>query len=372
MQAFIVGDHEQTNARARQALLRAGHDCPAGHVLALDMAADGLPTAHPELLVVGLSPDPGRALGVLAAARSLGQGRVLVAGPAGDSRLVLQALRAGASDYLDEAELEADLQAALARLGLRTRFGPQPGRTIALLGPSGGCGSSTLAVNVATVLAQQHQSALLLDLKLQTGDLAALLDLRPAHTLADLCQHAARMDRVMFERSLVRHASGVHLLAAPRSLADVRHVTAEGAQQALALGRALFPYVVADLDHSFREEQLPFLRQADVILLVLRLDFNALRHAQRSLDYLRDLGLSSERVRLVVNRYGQPKEVPCGKAEEALGAKIFHYVPDDPKTVNRANNNGVPAVLESPRARVSRSVARLAASVNGRHHHNGH
>jgi pilus assembly protein CpaE len=370
MQAFIVSDHDSTSARARQVLLRAGHDCPASHVLSLDMAADRLAQAHAELVVVGLSPDPERTLGALAEIRSLGQGRVVVVGPAGDSRLVLRTLRAGATDYVDEAELESDLQAALARLRAELGTQAEPARTIALLGPSGGCGSSTLAVNVATVLAREHKSALLFDLKLETGDLAALLDLKPTHTLADLCQNAARMDRVMFERSLVRHGSGVHLLAAPRTFTDVSLVTPEGAHQALTLGRTLFPYVVADLDHSFREEQSQFLRQADVILLVLRLDFNALRHTQRALDYLRDLGISPERVRLVVNRYGQPKEVPCAKAEQALGVKIFHYVPDDPKTVNRANNNGVPAVLESPRARVSRNIARLAASVNGRH--NGH
>jgi MinD-like ATPase involved in chromosome partitioning or flagellar assembly len=45
--------------------------------------------------------------------------------------------------------------------------------------------------------------------------------------------------------------------------------------------------------------------------------------------------------------------------------KIFHWVPDDPKAVNRANNNGVPVVLETPRAGVSRSLAKLAAGVNG-------
>jgi pilus assembly protein CpaE len=47
--------------------------------------------------------------------------------------------------------------------------------------------------------------------------------------------------------------------------------------------------------------------------------------------------------------------------------KISHYIPDEPKTVNRANNNGVPVVLEAPSAKVSRSLAQLAISVNGRH-----
>ena len=117
----------------------------------------------------------------------------------------------------------------------------------------------------------------------------------------------------------------------------------------LTLARAVFPYVVVDLDHSFRDEQIAGApARPTSILLVLRLDFASLRNARRTLDHLEQLGIPRDRLRLVVNRYGQPKEVPAAKAEEALGVKIFHYVPDDPKTVNRANNNGVPVVLESP------------------------
>ena len=71
-------------------------------------------------------------------------------------------------------------------------------------------------------------------------------------------------------------------------------------------------------------------------------------------------------VRSVVNRFGQPQEVPFTKAEEALGLKIAHYVPDDPKTVNRANNNGVPVVLENASCKVSRSLVQLATILNGK------
>jgi pilus assembly protein CpaE len=135
----------------------------------------------------------------------------------------------------------------------------------------------------------------------------------------------------------------------------------------LALARSVFPYVVVDLDHSFRDDQTKVLHQADIILVVLRLEFASLRNTRRTLDHLEQMGIPRDRLRLVVNRYGQPKEVPAAKAEEALGVKIFHFVPDDPKTVNRANNNGVPMVLEAPSAKVSRSLTRLATSVNGHH-----
>jgi pilus assembly protein CpaE len=268
---------------------------------------------------------------------------------------------------VDEVELAVELPAALQRWRSARTSNGSTGRLIALLAASGGCGSSTLAVNVAAALAKVHDTSALIDLKLHAGDLAPLLDLRPTYTLADLCLNVARMDRSMFERTLVRHASGIHLLAPPRNLADLVHVTAEGVKQALVQALSAFPYVVVDLDHSYQEEQTIVLRQADVVLLVLRLDFTSLRNCRRTLEHLEQLGVERDRVRLIVNRYGQPKEIPVSKAEEALGLKVTHYIPDDPKTVNRANNNGVPVIVEAPSTRVSRSVVKLAASVNGQH-----
>jgi pilus assembly protein CpaE len=368
MRAFIVSDHEPSSFRVRQVLLHEGLDCPADGIVSLDRAAQHLARVRPELVVFVLPQDAERALVVLADLRLVTKVGCLVVGAAADTRLVLRVLRGGGTDFVDADALETDLADALGRFRAETPTQAEPGRTIALLAPSGGSGSSTLAVNIATLLAKEHQSALLIDLKLEAGDLAALLDLNPNHTLAELCQNAARMDRSMLERSLTRHASGIHLLAPPRTFAEVGYVTPEGVRQALALGRALFPYVVVDLDHTFREEQTQVLNQADILLLVIRLDFASLRNTQRYLEHLQGrLGIPPDRVRLVVNRHGQPKEVPAAKAEEALGVKIFHYVPDDPRTINRANNNGVPAVLESPSARVCRSLAKLAVSVNGRH-----
>jgi pilus assembly protein CpaE len=371
MQAFLISDDEGLSVSIRHVLLRHGHECPAGNALPPGLALRRLAGARAELIVVILSPDPDRALEVLAEVRGITSARVLVVGPAHDPKLIRRSYQLGAGDYIDENDLDAELEAALARLQSEGPSGPtEAGRVLALLGPSGGSGASTLAVNIATVLAKEHKRALLFDLKLEAGDLAALLDVRPTYTLADLCQNISRLDRVMFERSLAQHDSGVHLLAPPRNIADIRHITPDGVRQALALARTIYPYVVLDLDHSFREEQVHALRQADLILLVMRLDFTSLRNTQRTLDYLGQLGLANDRVRVVVNRYGQPKEVPAAKAEEALGLKIFHYVPDDPKTINRANNNGVPAVLEAPSAKVCRSVAQLAVSVNG--HTQGH
>jgi Flp pilus assembly CpaE family ATPase len=73
-----------------------------------------------------------------------------------------------------------------------------------------------------------------------------------------------------------------------------------------------------------------------------------------------DLPPEPEKVHLVVNRYGQAQEVSAAKAEEALGQAIAHYLPEDAKAINRANNHGVSVVIEAPSARFFKSLARLS------------
>jgi pilus assembly protein CpaE len=368
MNAFLVSDERSPISTIRQAFRRESIDCPAEHVLSYSQAVGQLANGGAELIVAVLPHDSLRsvqALDILSEIPRDESTRVIAIGPAADPKLVIRALRGVVDDYVDINDLENELAGALASWKLKRQSAKPEGKLVAVLAPSGGSGSSTLAVNVATVLAGQHGSAALIDMKLEAGDLASLLDLKPTYTLADISQNIDRLDRVFFERALVRHDSGVHLLAPPRLLADVIGVSSEGVRQAVAMARELFPYVVVDVDHSYRDEQLQVLRPADMILLVIRLDFSALRNARRTLDHLGSLGIAMDRVRLVVNRVGQPKEVPPAKAEEALGLKIFHAIPDDPKSVNRANNNGIPVVLDAPTAKVSKSVMKLAEGING-------
>jgi pilus assembly protein CpaE len=371
MNTYVVSDNEAVSAKIREVLLKGGHDCPDSHVVPL--GAGPSIVGQSELTVVVMSPDPERGLVALRematalggiSLRSAQAKRFLAVGPA-DARLILRTIREGAEEYIDETEVSTELDTVLVRIMSEGLPGGEPGQVISILAPSGGSGSSTLACNLATVLAKEHNQAMLFDLKLGAGVCDAMLDLKPQHTLTDLCRNAERMDRGMFERMLIRHASGVRLLPPPVTFDDMAEITGMGVRQALTMARGIFPYVVIDLDRTYGEEQVEVLQQSDIVMLILRLDFTSLRNTRQTLDHLERLGIMRDRIRLVVNRYGQPKEMRMAQAEEALGLKVFGYIPDDPKTVNRANNNGVPVVLDSPTARVARSIIELAHSING-------
>jgi pilus assembly protein CpaE len=198
------------------------------------------------------------------------------------------------------------------------------------------------------------------DLDLRRGDLGSMLDLKPRHTIIDLCANVQKLDRQMFDEALVKHEGGVHLLGAPRRLDDVQQITSDGVEKIMCFARNAFPFVVVDLEDFFHREQFRALQLSDVILFVYHMDFSALRNTRRTLEYMQKAGIDLDKVQLVANQYGRPKELSISQVESALRAKTQHYLPDDPRTVIHSLNCGVPALVESPRSKLSRAIRKLA------------
>jgi len=163
---------------------------------------------------------------------------------------------------------------------------------------------------------------------------------------------------------LTPHESGVQLLAAPPSLADVQPITSDMAEQIVRLFRATFPFVVADLEDFFHAEQLQLLRSSSVVCFVLRLDFTALRNTRRTLEYLEREGLDLARVQIIVNQYGRPKEIAVGQAEKVLDRKLSLFVPFDQRMAVSSLNRGVPVSWECPKSKIGAAVAKIAEQIS--------
>jgi len=249
MKAFIVGDNDSIMVSVREVLVRHGFDCPVSNALSFLLATDLLSTSKPDVTVLVMSQEPDVDLSILGQVRRGEWGYVIVVGPTSDAQLILKAMRMGADEYADIASCENDLRDALLRHNDNQIDSDTHGKIIACIPACGGCGASTLAVNVATTLAKHHETSALLDFRLASGDLASLLDLEPEHTLSDLSENLFNLDHEMFERMLAKHSSGVHLLASPNNFSEIAEVTPSALREALSMARSMFPYVIADFEH---------------------------------------------------------------------------------------------------------------------------
>ena len=144
-----------------------------------------------------------------------------------------------------------------------------PRQTVAVFGPKGGVGRSTIAVNLAVGLAQFYgQRVALLDADLWFGDLAVLLDLPREPSIADLVGFGEYLDVDLLRRVLHPHSTGVRVLCAPPQPVLVETIPAALPARVARVCRTPFDFVVVDTGASLDEHVVEVLDVADRILLV--------------------------------------------------------------------------------------------------------
>lgn len=365
MQTLIASDDPATAERLRAALAGHGVNCPLSQLVGLDAATSIVASNPIDLVLIVVSSNVERAISAMEEIRRRSRASVVVVGSARDPNLILKIVHVGPDDYLDiDDDFAVQLQRTLGRLRTSAPAGATNGRLVTFVSHSGGSGCSSLAVNLAITLARMHEKCALFDFNLRRGDLATLLNVKPRFSVSDLSRNGSRLDQGVVEQALTAHESGVQLLAAPPSLADVHPVTSDVAEQIVRLLRSSFPYVVADLEDFFHAEQMQLLRSSSVVCFVLRLDFTALRNTRRTLEYLEREGLDLARVQIIINQYGRPKEIAVSQAEKVLDRKLSLFVPFDQRLAVSALNRGVPVAWESPKSKIGAAVAKIAEQIS--------
>ncbi len=327
MKAALVGLHEPELTHLRSIVTRRGVECPAALALSYEGALKQLltPSAGCDLIFLNCSITAEDAAAFIHRLRRQSPALVVAVGSGISADHVLRLIRCGACDFLDlqnPQALEDDLLAMLGRLRHDDQGTNGKGRLISITSASGGCGVSTLAVNLAIALAKKMGTCGLVDLKLRGGDLAVLLNLVPRHTLADVCKQRDELDATLIEQSLTPHASGVRLLASPHFLVNHGKLDAEVIGRAIQLVTAAFPHVVVDIEDIFHREQQETLLASDHVVVVMRLDFPCLLRTQRMLQYLESVGVPTGNIHLVVNRFGMDTQISQRQCCEALGAAL--------------------------------------------------
>ncbi|HEX2142861.1 MAG TPA: hypothetical protein VHK28_11425 [Candidatus Limnocylindria bacterium] len=318
---------------------------------------------------------------------------ILVVAPAGDVEARIAFLEAGADDVITTGfarhELEARVEALLIRAGrLRPetgRGGMPAGEIVTFLSPKGGVGTTTLAINTAILLAggstiggstggradtsspsQPTARVLLVDLDLQFGQVTTHLNVTPRFDIAGLAgDDQALNDPELALAYLTPHTSGVQVLAAPTHPdADFR-VTAEQLDQAIAILRPKFDYVVVDCGSRLDPRTLTILEQASIHVFIIFPEIAALRATSLLLGFLAETATLRARSLFVVNHIFPKELLKTRDIENLLRSKPAAEIPYTEVEMIRAVNEGVPLVLGRPGSPAAMAIHRVAQAVVG-------
>lgn len=374
----IVDPSDNTREELRNVLLGMESVWLEAECSRYEFFTDVIQQSQPDVIVISLDSDQAKALLLISqlAARAPDL-PILAISARGDGQAILQALRSGAREFLTAPVVLEELLKALQRLQRATRNGDarpgaEPGarvesQVIAILGSRGGVGCTSLAVNLGACLAQEPgHSVALVDLDLALGDADVALDLMADYTLADVALNVDRLDMTFLRRSLSKHSSGLSLLPHPVQMEDAALIREDHLQRVIGLLRASYSHLVLDLSKSFSPTDVTALRMADVILLVAQLELSSLRNVVRMLLSLSNDENLAGKVQVVLNRVGGESDISLKKAEETIGKPIFWQVPNEPRPMMEARNQGIPLLQHAPKCKAQASIAGLALALCGK------
>lgn len=240
------------------------------------------------------------------------------------------------------------------------------GILVTVLAGKGGIGKSVVATNLATALAQRGDSRVaLVDLSLQFGDVAALLDVTQPRTIADLAAHNAVADADVVADVLSTTATGLHVLPAPASPELADYVTTQHLRALLDELRRSHEIVIADTNTQLGEVTLEAVESSERIVLLTDYSVTGVKNTRLVMSVLGVLKVPDDKVLLVANNRDARTENALARtqAESFLGSKIALEIPFDPAVVGSAVSRGAPVITTAPDSTVTEAIKQLADLV---------
>ena len=289
-----------------------------------------------------------------------------------ESDLLLEAMRAGAKEFLTQPIKEEEVKKALARFKERMQMGGLPkektrrGRVIDVIGSKGGVGTTTVSVNLAVSMLENKmaESVALVDMNTVFGDIPLFLALKPTHHWGRLTDNMDRLDQTLLMDVLTKHPSGVYVLPSANHLNGNRSTTPEATKVVINMMRTMFDCIVIDSGQSVNRLTQAAMELSDDILLVTLLSLPCLATTTNILRSFSCLGsLNDDQVKVIVNRYEKKSDLSLKNAQCSIGKKVFWTIPNDFLATVEAINQGKVLSQVASKAEVTKSLKELAHAL---------
>ena len=229
------------------------------------------------------------------------------------------------------------------------------GRIVTVFAAKGGCGKTTIAINLAVALAEDPaRRVALVDLDLRNGDVAAALGLTPE---PDLFPASAEEGQV--PPSVIPLLPRLDCVLAPVRPGAAEGLEVEGVDGLLSALTRSYDVVVVDTAATFTRPVLSALDRSDHTVLVTTPERPALQSLRRTLDMIDMLGHRRDSRHVVFNRSDSGVGITAGDVERLLRTPIAANVPTS-RDVAASINTRIPLMVSSPGHPVSSAIRDFA------------
>ena len=321
-----------------------------------------------EVIILELDSNPEHALDLVEKFCGDSTATVMVYSSQVSPEMLVRCMRAGAREFLSQPFTPTSIAEALIRASVRRPVAQLQkravGKLIVFVGAKGGAGVTTVASNFAISLSKEStRSTVLIDLNFPMGDAALELGLSSQYSTVNALENFEQLDTNFVSTLLVKHSSGLSVLAAPDRYTEIQP-SAAAIDKLLNVARNDFEYVVVDAGSKFTPNLKAMFDESEIIYLVVQVGITDLRNANRLISNL--FRSNEKKLQIVLNRYTSNFiGLDDAKIANVLTVPVNWKIPNDYATATQAQTAASPLILEdSPISRILKQMSRVACGLH--------
>jgi pilus assembly protein CpaE len=240
----------------------------------------------------------------------------------------------------------------------------EEGKLIVLLGSRGGVGTTTIAINLACVMAEQKRPTTLADFDLQQGHISLYLNQKANQSINDVADVATQFLSTRLPQQFVPYHDNLQLLLARPNM-NGRYPIPTANQLTTILETMLQPgcYVVVDLGLGAIDATRPVLDRADHLLVCLSPERVALAAARRYLEDLQESLFFHTALHALMCDTNTGVTLPQKSIENYLSRPLLGVLSIPRKELIQASNKGIPLAQAFPKSTFIDDLRRIANQI---------
>ena len=288
---------------------------------------------------------------------------IVALGDGMDNQLVLNAMRAGARDFVAYGSRSSEVAGLVRRLSKRLPAvtpNAQLGGLTVMYSAQCNADGALLTSHLGLVVQKSDQQTLLLDLGLPRGDSLALLGLQSAFYFGDALRHLRRLDSTLIDSAFSVAPGGLRILAYSDSDEPLKHTSAAELYMLLSALRQHFQHIVVNLTGQPDSEALrTFVSHCDKLLWYTDQNVLDCRRNLAILNLWRAKGMNLEYARMLVDRYLRGVAPDADALAKTFGLEVLATLPPADELRMNAKNQATTLFELGPREALTQGLKNL-------------
>ncbi len=284
-----------------------------------------------------------------------------------NSELITLTLNSGVKDFLLKPVIDSVLEASIKKIkDIKNNVNQTLSNVICIFSNKGGCGKTSLAVNLAYEFSkiEDQKKVCLLDLNFNSPDASTFLNLEPRYDIEYIISKFETSDEKLVLSLLNNYKnSNLYICSLNNSISISSKLTVQNVSKIINYLKNSFRWIIIDTSSIINEANASVLYQSDLILYTGITNMVSVRNSQKCFEMFDNMGFSNEKIKFIINRYTEKSEIKPEDIEKATGKKVFEKIPNNYLTLIDAINIGQPVGEVNPQSNIANAYKKIAKEL---------